>query len=264
VLSDSYGSKAGEDDTKMNFGFTVKWNRSGRNLQGQINIIFRRIEDNVKKNYQIKSNSISTMNCTETKDGSTVISRKAVITTKATLKDLSSETSYGSGNNDLTFEVIEDVQGNGDNDKIAVTLKNGSTLLFSSDWNSGSGRTDVDVIDGGRIKVRNDGSNDKRGSYEEQAEVVTPEEQLKVYPNPFNSKATLNYLLESDGNVSIVVYNSLGMKVRELLDTYVTAGQNSVTWDGLDNRGQLLGNGVYYIMVSSGTFRKAIEVTLFK
>ena len=42
VMEQSEGSYAATDGSKMNFGFNMKWNPSGKNLQGKINIIFRR------------------------------------------------------------------------------------------------------------------------------------------------------------------------------------------------------------------------------
>src|SRR5438046_5633027 len=45
--------------SNTNFGFNVKFNKSGTNLQGNMNIIFRRKETDGKvHSYQIKANSM--------------------------------------------------------------------------------------------------------------------------------------------------------------------------------------------------------------
>jgi hypothetical protein len=66
ALSNSAGTYAGTTGSKMNFGFNMKWNPSGKNLQGQINIIFRRLVNGEWRTYQIKSNKINSMSVDET------------------------------------------------------------------------------------------------------------------------------------------------------------------------------------------------------
>ena len=44
ILSNSGGMKPGDEGTKNNFGFNVKFNKTGKNLQGNMNIVFRRTD----------------------------------------------------------------------------------------------------------------------------------------------------------------------------------------------------------------------------
>jgi len=48
------------------------------------------------------------------------------------------------------------------------------------------------------------------------------------YPNPFNPNTTINFVLPERENVSIIIYNSLGEKIRELLREEKNAGEHFV------------------------------------
>src|SRR5207245_3895969 len=62
VMQSSAGTIAGDQGTKNNFGFNVKYNKAGTNLQGNINSIVRRKEsDGIQHVYQIKGNSMSSL-----------------------------------------------------------------------------------------------------------------------------------------------------------------------------------------------------------
>src|SRR5678815_3642418 len=59
IPANSVGTMASDPGRKTNFGFNVKFNKSGTNLQGQMNFIIRRTEaDNIVHVYQFKSNAM--------------------------------------------------------------------------------------------------------------------------------------------------------------------------------------------------------------
>lgn len=63
-------------------------------------------------------------------------------------------------------------------------------------------------------------------------------------PNPVNKLAELSFTLPKSGNYSLKIYNIAGQVIRTL-DGKGTAGQNTVTWNGMDNGGRKVANGVY-------------------
>jgi len=63
-------------------------------------------------------------------------------------------------------------------------------------------------------------------------------------PNPVNKLAELSFTLPKSGNYSLKIYNIAGQMIRTL-DGKGVAGQNTVTWNGLDNSGCKVANGVY-------------------
>jgi hypothetical protein len=74
------------------------------------------------------------------------------------------------------------------------------------------------------------------------------------YPNPFNPSTTVRFGLPQSETVKIIIYNVLGEPVRTLADGNFAAGYHKVTWDGRNNRGQVVSAGMYiYRMLAPST-----------
>jgi len=85
------------------------------------------------------------------------------------------------------------------------------------------------------------------------------------YPNPFNPSTTISYQVPEDGeHVRLEIYNVVGQKVRELVNTVQNAGEYTVRWDGLNDRGSRVASGVYIYRMSSGTFNSVKKMLLVK
>ncbi len=54
---------------------------------------------------------------------------------------------------------------------------------------------------------------------------------LPNYPNPFDSRTTIGYVLPSDCTVNLSIYNMKGQLIRELVDRYEEAGDHTVNWN---------------------------------
>ena len=61
------------------------------------------------------------------------------------------------------------------------------------------------------------------------------------YPNPFNPVTTINFSIEKESLVSLIVYDLRGSKVEVLVNGLYPAGLHSVKWNGQD-----LPNGLYF------------------
>jgi flagellar hook assembly protein FlgD len=42
------------------------------------------------------------------------------------------------------------------------------------------------------------------------------------------------------------VYNTLGQKIKTLVNTYQNAGEHSITWDGTDDLNNPVSSGIYF------------------
>ena len=81
------------------------------------------------------------------------------------------------------------------------------------------------------------------------------------YPNPFNPSTTIQYDIPAKGRVQRQIFNTLGMKVRTLIDDIQERGNYSVEWDGKDDNGTILATGIYfYQLMSAGqrSMKKAV------
>ena len=71
------------------------------------------------------------------------------------------------------------------------------------------------------------------------------------YPNPFNPVTQISFDAGISGEVSIVVYDILGNKVKTIMSGFVTPGNYVASWDATDESGNNVSSGVYiYSLVS--------------
>ena len=152
IHTQSAGQYAATAGTWMNFGFNMKWNKSGKNLQGNINIIFR----TGTKIYHVKSNAINSLAVSQVNSGNLTYNI-GIMTTKANLTDITDPMNPDNIGGNLNLKVVvwdaTSVNG-GKADKITVELTDaaGTKMLYSS---YAYGITGADVLSGGNINVRN-------------------------------------------------------------------------------------------------------------
>jgi hypothetical protein len=70
---------------------------------------------------------------------------------------------------------------------------------------------------------------------------------LTNYPNPFTGKTTVSYTLKQDSDVELIVFDTFGKKVKELVNQSQNPGDYKVELDGSD-----LENGIYFYQFRSG------------
>jgi hypothetical protein len=150
------GSYGADVPSRVNYGFNVKYNKNNKNLQGHANIIFRaggRI-------YQIKANAMDSLGVAlKTSAGascngspSTTCWGIAEFRSKANLADVTDPANPDPKLGNLTLQMtISDKGEPGGTDTVGVTLWNGNTLLFSSQWNGA--KTVEQQIQGGNLVV---------------------------------------------------------------------------------------------------------------
>jgi hypothetical protein len=75
----------------------------------------------------------------------------------------------------------------------------------------------------------------------ENGEIIpTAFELSQNYPNPFNPTSTIKFAIPKNARVNLSVYNVLGQKVAELVNSVQTAGYHTVQWNATD-----FASGVY-------------------
>jgi len=74
---------------------------------------------------------------------------------------------------------------------------------------------------------------------------------LKIYPNPFRDHVQLEYSSLRSEKMSIVIYSSMGQKVKTIFSGPILPGQYIETWDGSDESGCSVAAGVYLVRLES-------------
>lgn len=75
------------------------------------------------------------------------------------------------------------------------------------------------------------------------------------YPNPFNAITSIDLDLPSQAVVRIVIYNTLGQKVRTLDNESLVCGRYSLEWDGRNDAGDTVSSGLYfYVLVADDNY----------
>jgi len=87
---------------------------------------------------------------------------------------------------------------------------------------------------------------------------------LRAHPNPYNARTQISYTLPEAGEVHLVLYNTLGQRVRTLVDEDRPAGTYQVVWDGRDDSGREVAGGVYICRLEAGGAVKTLRVLYLK
>jgi hypothetical protein len=83
-------------------------------------------------------------------------------------------------------------------------------------------------------------------------------------PNPFSRSTTIRYQLKTNGYVSLKVYNIQGQLVRALANEDKKVGSYEVRWNGYDDNGQRVSNGIYIYQLNAGGERMVKKMTLLR
>jgi hypothetical protein len=105
------------------------------------------------------------------------------------------------------------------------------TVTFQEDRQGGHG----DEVVGGRVAIQ---TRPAPGALR----------LLPNVPNPFNPRTRLHFEVPSGRGVPVVsltLHDASGRRVRTLLARHLPPGTHSVQWEGLDDRGDPVGSGVY-------------------
>jgi len=81
---------------------------------------------------------------------------------------------------------------------------------------------------------------------------VLPNVSLKTYPNPFKDRTSFTFTLKQQSPIELNIYNLRGQKVSNLLNERQVPGEQKINWDGCDDAGNRLANGIYFYRLSLG------------
>ncbi len=84
------------------------------------------------------------------------------------------------------------------------------------------------------------------------------------YPNPFSSSISFSVNMPESGELIVFVFDQLGQKVAILSDIRQPAGSYILNWDGTDNSGKCLMNGIYYVQCMTRKYSTTRKVVMIR
>ncbi len=72
------------------------------------------------------------------------------------------------------------------------------------------------------------------------------------YPNPFNPTTNVDITLAKETNVSIKVYDINGEEVYNIINSKLTSGNHTFTWNAVNNYGYTVNSGIYFMKINAG------------
>ncbi|MDP3024809.1 MAG: T9SS type A sorting domain-containing protein [candidate division Zixibacteria bacterium] len=84
------------------------------------------------------------------------------------------------------------------------------------------------------------------------------------YPNPFNPQTVIKYTLPKDCHVELTIYNTLGQKVKTLVNQYQSAGYKMVHWNSTNDKGNEVSSGIYFYKIKAGRYTDVKKMMVLK
>jgi hypothetical protein len=75
--------------------------------------------------------------------------------------------------------------------------------------------------------------------------------RLALWPNPLRGRSRVQFVTPRATSVRLEVFDVLGRRVRGLVQASLPAGTHLSHWDGTDDRGMPVAQGVYFLRLSN-------------
>jgi hypothetical protein len=134
------------------------------------------------------------------------------------------------------------------------------TLYFEA-WNSTINTKGKDTSEIFKIDISSITIGSVKASYRE---FVPQLLKTSNFPNPFIEITAIEYSLPIEGNVAINIFNSKGDLIKVIWQENQKKGSHLIKWNGKDNRGSQIADGIYYYQISCGEFISAKSIIKLK
>ena len=85
---------------------------------------------------------------------------------------------------------------------------------------------------------------------------------LNNYPNPFNPTTIIEFSIQKEAKVDLVIFNIIGQKIKTLVHNEFIKGVHSTIWNGDDESGKLVSSGIYYYKLNINGKTKVVKKCL--
>ena len=104
----------------------------------------------------------------------------------------------------------------------------------------------------------------KKVSEVDQNSIPTVLHMVYNYPNPFNPETTIVFEIVNESYIEIDIFNVKGQKIKSLKNEHFTKGRYEITWNGIDETGQPVSSGNYYVRITDSKNTYTRKILLLK
>ncbi len=113
--------------------------------------------------------------------------------------------------------------------------------------------------------AKGEGGYVQGGTQSAETQAVQLRTELKgIAPNPLAKPARINYTLATPSRVSLRIYDPTGRMVRNLVERTMPPGAHACVWQGSDDRGRRLPNGIYFVRMATSDYKATEKVILLQ
>jgi hypothetical protein len=92
----------------------------------------------------------------------------------------------------------------------------------------------------------------------------SPFNLLNSYPNPFNPETNILFTVSKTTHVTLTVHDVIGRYVKVLMSEEKLPGCYQVKWDGTDQSGDVVANGIYFSRLSIDHYHQSRKLILIR
>ncbi len=167
------------------------------------------------------------------------------------------------GNIILNWETATEVNNYGFNIESSLDKTNWHTIGFVEGHGNSNTPNNYSYVatNGGRYYRLQQQDLDGSVEYSNIVEVETnlSYKLQQNHPNPFNPSTIITFTLPENTQANVSIYNALGQKVQEIVNSYFIAGNHSVTVNA-----SALSSGLYFYKLETPNFSKTMKMLLLK
>ncbi len=87
---------------------------------------------------------------------------------------------------------------------------------------------------------------------------------LRNYPNPFKLSTNIMFSLQKMSFVELKIFNIKGQVIKILAKDTFGRGEHTILWDGTNENGEILPNGIYFYMIDRDGYQESSKMVLMK
>ncbi len=87
---------------------------------------------------------------------------------------------------------------------------------------------------------------------------------LPAYPNPFNPRTQISFVLPQNDLINITIYDLLGRNIIILANELFTAGRHTISWNGNNSAGVPVSSGTYFVLAKTADNKQVNKLLLLK